>query len=105
MSTVLRLSLPLTLWLASFSAVYGLHGLLCSARFAPPELEPRGRLLLLGAALAAVALQAGLLAALRSRRWPPADPVTGRISVMLALVALVGTIWTLFPALMVPHCL
>ena len=70
MNAILRLSLPLTLWLAAFSAVYGLHGLLCSSRWAAFVPELPGRALLAGAALVAVALQIALLAVLRSSRWP-----------------------------------
>ena len=105
MNAILRLSLPLTLWLASFSAVYGLHGLLCSSRWATLAPELPGRALLIGASLAALALQALLLVLLRSSRWPHPDAAIHRISMALAIVALVATAWTLIPTLTTSHCL
>ncbi|GAD57513.1 hypothetical protein [Limimaricola cinnabarinus] len=105
MNAILRLSLPLTLWLAAFSAIYGLHGLLCSSRWAAVAPELPGRVLLVGATIAALALQALLLAFLRSPRWPQPDAAIRRVSMVLAVAALVGTAWTLIPALAMSHCL
>ena len=105
MIAILRLSLPLTLWLAAFSAVYGLHGLLCSSRWAAFAPELPGRALLVGAAFAALALQALLLVLLRSSQWPQPGVAIHRISLMLATAALVGTAWTLVPVLVTSHCL
>src|SRR5690606_2538278 len=34
MTDLLRISVPLTAWLVAFSAVYGLHGLVCSEHWA-----------------------------------------------------------------------
>ncbi|EAR52049.1 hypothetical protein OG2516_18330 [Oceanicola granulosus HTCC2516] len=101
MSTILRLSLPLTLWLASFSAVYGLHGLLCSSRWTGPD----GRWPLIAAALLALALQGALLALIATRRWPEPEPTLHRTSLILAVAAFVGTGWTLMPVAFVSHCL
>ncbi|WP_249218996.1 hypothetical protein [Loktanella sp. SALINAS62] len=97
MNAVLRLSLPLTVWLASFSAVYGLHGLLCSDRGSMLLGNGMGRALLILATVAAIVVQAVLLAALRSRRWRDPDPTLQRISLGLAIVAFVSTVWTLLP--------
>ncbi|MGX9855077.1 hypothetical protein ACR03S_06520 [Limimaricola variabilis] len=105
MNAILRLSLPLTLWLAAFSAVYGLHGLLCSSRWATIAPEVPGRALLVGAALVAVALQVMLLAVLRSSRWPHPSAAIHGISMTLAAAAVVGTAWTLVPVLATSHCL
>ncbi|MEQ8292824.1 MAG: hypothetical protein RIA08_11520 [Roseovarius sp.] len=97
MNSVLRLSLPLTLWLASFSAVYGLHGLLCSDRWNAPVDEGTLRGLLILATVAAILVQILLMLALRSPRWPETDPTLRRISLVLAAVALASTVWTLLP--------
>ncbi len=105
MNAILRLSLPLTLWLAAFSAVYGLHGLLCSSRWAAIAPELPGRALLVGAALVALALQMVLLAVLRSSRWPHPSVAIHGISMVLATAALVGTAWTLVPVLATSPCL
>lgn len=103
MSLLLRMALPLTLWLASFSALYALHGLLCSSRWALEQGMLAGRAPLVAAVLLALAAQAGALWALR--RWPAADPWIARVSLGLGVVALVSTVWTLLPVLTVAHCL
>ncbi|MGR3464579.1 hypothetical protein [Limimaricola sp.] len=105
MSTVLRLSLPLGLWLAGFSGLYGLHGLMCSSRWAQPPLGLSERGLLVAAAIAAIAVQALCLAVLRSPRWRDPDPAIRRISLALAAIALVAAVWTLLPATAVLSCL
>ncbi|GGL78456.1 hypothetical protein [Wenxinia marina] len=104
MSDILRLSLPLTLWLASFSAVYGLQGLLCSSRWAPLADGGAGRLLLVVAAALAVAAQAALLLALRSPRWRANSAFVRSASLALAATALIATAWTLLPVAVVSYC-
>jgi hypothetical protein len=104
MKEVLRLSLPLTLWLVSFSAVYGLQALVCAQGW---QAEPGpggiawGRLILLSAAVGAVLLQGvflwGLLAA------PSSPGLVRRVSIGLGVTALVATVWTLFPVAL-PLC-
>lgn len=105
MIAVLRLSLPLGLWFASFSAVYGLHGLLCSSRWADASIDLPGRALLIGASLAAIALQALCLAILRSPRWREPEPKLRHIGLGLAAAALVAAIWTLLPVVTFSSCL
>ncbi|KZY47362.1 hypothetical protein A3731_08190 [Roseovarius sp. HI0049] len=99
MNSVLRLSLPLTLWLASFSAVYGMHGLLCSDRWSALVGDGTVRFLLVLTAGTAIVVQVLLLVALRSPRWQDTDRTLRRISLVLATVALVSTVWTLLPPL------
>lgn len=103
MRSLLRLALPLTLWLASFSAIYGLGGLLCSSRWSPVADDTTRLTLLALAAMAAVVLQAGLVLALRSPRWQDPDTALRRASLVLAVAALVSTIWTLLPPLLTTH--
>ncbi|GGM12895.1 hypothetical protein GCM10011534_38690 [Pseudooceanicola nanhaiensis] len=103
MRSLLRLALPLTLWLACFSAVYGLAGLLCSSRWSPVADDTTRLTLLALAAMAAVVLQAGLVLALRSPRWQDPDTTLRRASLVLAVAALVSTIWTLLPPLLTTH--
>jgi len=105
MRDILRLSLPLTFWLAAFSAVYGLQGLVCSSRWTPLLEGWPGRTLLLVAVLAALAGSAGLLMALRSRRWGSGSAFVRNTSIALALAALVATAWTLMPVLVASRCL
>lgn len=105
MSSILRIALPLTLWLASFSAIYGLHGVLCSSRWAVAGVDLPGRWLLIAAVGLALVLQVALIYLLRVSAWPAADPVIRHISLGLGVVALVSTVWTLMPVLTVSHCL
>ena len=106
MSDLLRLSVPLAAWLASFSAVYGLHGLVCSPRWAQAGLGPEaGRTALLLAAGAALALQVALLLAIRHPRLRSRSPWVQGVSLSLAVVALVATGWTLMPTAAATACL
>ncbi|PWS35253.1 hypothetical protein DFH01_23405 [Falsiroseomonas bella] len=106
MRDVLRISVPLTIWLASFSAVYGLQGLVCSPRWGAAGLGlAAGRVALVAAAVAAVALQAVLLLGLRGPRLAPASGFVRGVSLALAVVALVATAWTLLPVATTSLCL
>jgi hypothetical protein len=63
---ILRISVPLTAWLAAFSAVYGLQGLVCSDRWAEAGLDlAAGRIAMTIAWATAVALQFAFLTPLR----------------------------------------
>lgn len=105
MSEIARISVPLTVWLTAFSAVYGLQGLVCSERWAAFGLDMgSGRAALLLAAGLAIAVQAGLLAALRRPAVASPSATVQRISVGLAAVALVAAVWTLFPVVALPLC-
>lgn len=106
MRDVLRIAVPLTAWLAAFSAIYGLQGLVCSERWIEAGLGPAaGRGALLAAWAAANALQAALLLALRSRRLASPSGTVRGVSLTLAAAALVATAWTLFPVAATSLCL
>jgi hypothetical protein len=100
MREVLRLSVPLALWLASFSAVYALQGLSCSRHW--PEGLPARPFLILAWGLA-VALQAGLVWALL--RDPSPSPFVRVTSLALACLALAAAAWTLLPVAVTSTCL
>lgn len=103
MRDALRLSLPLTLWLVSFSAVYGLHALVCTTGWAGspgPGGMDWGRIVLVGAMAAAVALQAAGVAWLGAT----APGFVRRVSLALAVVACAATVWTALPTLALPLC-
>lgn len=102
MSDIVRLSVPLTFWLAAFSAVYGLNGLLCSGSGLSLDA---GRAPLVAAALAAVAIQLVLLQALRSERYASPSSFVRRLSLALSIVALLATWWTLLPVAFASQCL
>lgn len=105
MRDILRISVPLTVWLAAFSAVYGLEGLVCSDRWSGAGLGAAdGRAALLTAAIAAVALQGVLLLGLRSPRFASPSGFVQGVSLALAVVALVATAWTLLPVATISLC-
>jgi hypothetical protein len=100
MKDVLRLSLPLTLWLIGFCALYGLQGLVCSGDWGVAW----GRVVLLAAAAAAVLVQGGLLLLLGATRAAAAPGFTRGVSLALAVIALVATVWTAVPVAVLPLC-
>ncbi len=107
MTEVLRLALPLTLWLISFSALYGLHGVVCAADWplAPgPSGIAWGRLALLAGAAAAILVQLAALVALGWTRLGPAPGFMRRTTLTLAAAALIAAIWTSLPAAVLPVC-
>ena len=106
MSDVLRIAVPITLWLATFSAAYGLHGLVCSDRWTDATLDlATGRIVLIAAWLVAIAIQAALLLALRSARLGSCSHFVRGVSLTLAASALLATVWTLFPVAAASLCL
>jgi hypothetical protein len=106
MSDILRISVPLTVWLAAFSAVYGLHGLICSPRWAEAGLdEAAGRWALILIAILVLALEAALLVALRTPRFASSSAFVRVLSLGLAVVALVASAWTLVPVATTSACL
>lgn len=105
MTDILRLSLPLTIWLASFSAVYGLQGLVCSDRWPETDGFSAGRAALLVAWLMACSIQTAFLVGLRSQRYASPSVFVRKVSLILAVVALVATVWTLLPLVVTTACL
>ena len=106
MTDILRLSVPLTAWLVAFSTVYGLHGLVCSARWAEAGLDlAAGRAAMTAAWAAAIAVQLVLLLALRSPRFASPSAFMQGVSLTLATAALVATLWTLLPVVTTSACL
>ena len=100
MIEILRLSLPLTVWLTGFSAVYALQGLSCSRHW-PTDIDARPVLLVAWAV--AIAVQAISLMAVvyapSSSRFVQATFLT------IAIAALVAAVWTMLPVLIASACL
>lgn len=106
MNDILRLSLPLSIWIAAFSGVYGLEGVVCSDRWASAGLGlGQGRAVLIVAWGIAIAVQVGLIIGLRMPRFASAQPWVQRTSMILACVALVATVWSLLPVVTASLCL
>jgi hypothetical protein len=96
MTDVLRLFGPLLLWLASFSAIYGLQGVLCAQGW--------DRAFLLPVWMLAVALQVATLVVLSTERFGADAGFVRWVSLALATVSLVAVIWTLAPIAFLSAC-
>lgn len=105
MIDLLRILVAPVAWLAAFSAVYGLHGLIC-------EIGPAGRvagiswtrLLMTGGFAAAVLLQVCIVMMLHAPRFRAEPGLIRTVSLTSGWVGLVATIWTLFPVLVTTAC-
>ncbi len=102
---ILRISVALTAWLAAFSAIYGLQGIVCSDRWSHAGFDlAAGRAVLIAAWAAAIALQLALLRALRSPRLASRSVFVRRVSVTLCVAAIVATVWTQLPIVTTSIC-
>lgn len=100
MNEILRLSLPITVWLMGFSAVYALQGLSCSRHW-PADVEARP--VLLAAWTVAIVLQ--LLILLAVVYAPSRSRFVQTAAITLAATALVAAVWTMMPVLTASVCL
>jgi hypothetical protein len=93
-------------WFAAFSAVYGLHGLICGRQIAGAMLGlPLPRLLMVAAFLISTALLAGLVWLLHTPRFASASPFVTFVSRATGWVGLVAAVWTLSPTVVMTSCL
>ena len=99
MREILRLSLPMTVWLVGFSAVYALQGLACSRHW-PAGLEARPVLIATWAV--AVALQVLILIGVGY--WPSPSRHIQTATSALAATGVVAAIWTLMPVVAASIC-
>ena len=99
MIEILRLSMPISVWIMGFSAVYALQGLTCSRHW-PANIDA-GSALLVGWAVA-VALQILCLAAIL--RAPSPSRFVQATAVSLAVTALIAAVWTMLPVLTATLC-
>lgn len=105
MTDVLRLFGPFAVWFACFSAVYGLHGVVCSDRWSTAGLTlADGRVALVAAWLIAIVIQSGIVLMLRMSRFASPSAVTTRVSLWLGGAAVVATLWALFPVAVTSTC-
>ena len=99
MIEILRLSLPFTVWITGFSAIYALQGLTCSRHW-PDDIEARP--VLLAAWAVAIALQLVVLMAVLYA--PSRSRFVQTVAITLAATALVAAIWTMMPVLAASVC-
>lgn len=100
MIEILRLSLPISVWLMGFSAVYALQGVSCSRHW-PADVEARP--VLLAAWTVAVVLQ--VLSLMAVHYAPSKSRFVQTAAMAIAAASLVAVIWTLMPVLTVSACL
>jgi hypothetical protein len=103
---LLRILVAPLVWLASFSAVYGLHGLACAQGWGGAEMAgvSLARLLLSFAWLGAIAVQVAILVGLHSERLASPSGFVRRVSRTMAWVGLAATVWSLFPVVATSSC-
>lgn len=105
MKDLLRILVAPLAWLAAFSAVYGLHGVLCATGLDGSAPGPQGsRFALVLAFVLAVLLQVGLLVLLYSSRFGAAPGFVRVVSWTSGWVGLAATGWSLFPTLVASTC-
>lgn len=97
MSDILRLFGPLVLWLASFSAVYGVQGLSCAQGWNnTPAII---------AWAIAIGLQTALFLVLRSGRFGMRPGPQRWASLAIGVIGVIAVIWTLFPIIVLQACI
>ena len=106
MSDIARILFAPLVWLASFSAVYGLHGIACAHGWGGTDIAGLTllRIALVGAWLGTVAVQTVTVAGLHSERFGSRSRFVRHVSRMTGWAGLVATVWTLFPAVATSSC-
>lgn len=105
MTDLLRILIAPLVWLAAFSAVYGLHGVLCGQAVTGTVLGmPLQRVALVAAYGLAILLQLGLLWALHSPRFAATSDFVHFVSRATGWTGLIATIWSLLPVAVTTYC-
>lgn len=99
MSNILRLSLPFTVWIIGFCAVYALQGFACSRHW-PPGLDARTALI--AAAALFIAIQGMVL--WRIIAAPSRTAFVRATAMILGAAALGAALWTSLPVLSLTVC-
>ena len=100
MIEILRLSLPITVWITGFSVVYGLQGLSCSRHW-PTDIDARPVLI----AAWGIAIAAQLVCLIAVLYAPSPSRFVQTASIGIAVTALVAAVWTMLPVLKAAGCL
>ena len=106
MKEVLRILIAPLVWLAAFSAIYGLHGLICGHGVHDMQLGgfSLSRSLLVAAYVLAIIVQLGVLAALYSKKFGSRSSFVRFVSLITGWTGLVATLWSLSPVIATSYC-
>lgn len=106
MKDLARILVAPLVWLASFSAVYGLHGLICGHGLdgAVGGVDVARALLVLAYGLA-VTTQAAIVWAIHGSWLAASGRFAAFVSRTTAWVGLAAAIWTLLPTITTTYCL
>ncbi|MFN3661868.1 hypothetical protein [Yoonia sp.] len=105
MIDLVRILIAPLVWLAAFSAVYGLHGLICGVELSGMVFGVSlARALLVLAYGFAVLVQIALVWALYDRRFASPSRFVRFVSRATGWTGLVATIWSLFPVVLTTYC-
>jgi hypothetical protein len=105
MTDLIRILIAPLVWLAAFSAVYGLHGLICGHAIGGIAFGlPLPRVLMVAAYALAILAQLALLAALYQPRFASPSGFVRFVSLATGGVGLVATVWSMFPVVMTTYC-
>lgn len=104
MTEVLRILIGPLVWLACFSAVYGLHASGCNGPYETFAGLPAQRIILMVAFGLAIALQVAILWILHQPRYGPPEGLLRFVTRASAWTGLVATVWTLFPVVALSTC-
>ncbi|WP_426039799.1 hypothetical protein [Brevundimonas sp. DC300-4] len=107
MKDIIRILIAPLVWLASFSAVYGLHGLICGHGIDGMVfgLLSLPRALMALAYGLAVLIQVGLVWGLQAERFSSSSPFVRFVSRATGWVGLVAVVWSLLPTVTTTYCL
>jgi uncharacterized membrane protein len=106
MMDLTRILIAPLVWLAVFSGVYGLHGVICGFGITGTVFGVSlARVLMVAAYLAAILVQIGLLWVLYQDRYASSSEFVRFVSKATAWVALVAAVWTMLPAAVTTYCL
>jgi hypothetical protein len=105
MNDLVRILIAPLVWLAAFSAVYGLHGLLCGHQVTGVILGfSLAKVLLVAAFVLAIVVQVALLVALHAEHFAPQTDLVRFVSRAGGWTGLVATVWSLHPVIVTTPC-
>ncbi|WP_019954106.1 hypothetical protein [Yoonia vestfoldensis] len=105
MKDLVRILIAPLVWLAAFSAVYGLHGVICGFAVDGTVFGlSLARVLLVTAYVLAILVQVVLLWALYQDRFSSASVFVNFVGRASGWVGVIAAVWTMLPAVLTTYC-